>query len=261
MLTTATSSSAATGTVQFSVDGTNFGQPQTLQNNRAVSATPAFTTAGAHSVAASYSGDAVYNPASAPEVTVTVIGPSFTIASSTPALSFAAGATSGNTETITLTSVGGFAGTVALVCGGPGTGGSLPVTGALGTGGSVPATCSVNVPSVMLTSGGSATAIITIGSTATQAELRGVHPSIYAASAGLLAFLLSLLLLTQRRRRLPMLAGMLLLSLALMGASGCSSSSTSTQVAPSGTSGQFIFLVAGTSGALSANTTFTVTIH
>jgi len=265
-LTSATSSPAATGTVQFSVDGTNFGQPQTLHSNTASSVTPAFTTAGAHTVAASYSGDATYNPSSTPEVTITVIGQSFTLASSVPAITFAAGATSGNTETITLTSVGGFAGPVVLNCGGPGTGGSQPVSSQPVTAGSQPATCSINVPSITLTAGGTATVIVSIGSTATtMAQVRDTHRSIYTASAGLLAFLLSLLLFAQRRRRLPALAAMLLLALALplilTGASGCNNGSTPTPASVAGTSGQFVFMVTGTSAALSADTIFTVTIH
>jgi hypothetical protein len=260
-LTPATSSPVATGTIQFALDGANFGQPQTLHNNAASSVTPPFTTAGTHTLAAFYSGNAVYNPASAPELPITVIGPGFTITSSAAALTFAAGATSGNTETITLTSVGGFAGTVALSCSGPGTGGSQPVSSEPGTGGSLPASCSMNVPSVTLTSGGTATAIISIGSTAAQAELHGADNTIYAASAGMFALLLSLLLFA-RRRRLPALLAMLLLALALTGVSGCSSGNTSSsQAGTSGTSGQFVFTIAGTSAALSANTTFTVTIH
>ena len=262
-LTPATSSPAATGTIQFAMDGADFGQPQTIHNNSASGVTPPFTTAGTHTLAAFYSGDAVYEPSSAPELPITVIGPGFTITSSAPALTFAAGATTGNTETITLTSVGGFAGTVGLDCSGPGTGGSLPPFSEPGTDGSLPASCSMNVSSVTLTSGGTATAIISIGSTAAVAELRGTRNSIYAASAGLLAFLLSLLFFAQRHRRLPILAGMLLLALALTGASGCSSGSnnTSTNVGTPGTSGQFIFMITGASAALSANTTFTVTIH
>jgi hypothetical protein len=262
-LTPATSSPAATGTVQFAVDGTNFGQPQTLHNNSASSVTPAFTTAGAHNVAAFYSGDAVYNPASAPEVPITVTGPGFNIASSSPALTFAAGATSGNTETITLSSTGGFAGTVALICGGPGTGGSQPVTSAPSTGGASPqATCSINVQSITLTSGSTTAAILTVGSTAAVSQVRDARRSVYAAGAGLLAFLLSLLLFAQRRRRVPALTMVLLLGLVMLtGASGCSSGGASTPPGTPGTSGQFVFTVTGSSAALSASTTFTVTIH
>ena len=260
-LTPATSSPAATGTIQFALDGANFGQPQALHNNSASSVTPPFTTAGTHTLAAYYSGNAVYNPASAPELPITVIGPGFTIASSAPALTFAAGATSGNTETITLTSVGGFAGTIALACSGPGTGGSQPVSSTPGNGGSLPASCAMNVPSVTLTSGGTATAIITIGSTAAQAELRGARNSIYAATAGVLGFFLCLLPFARRSRQLPALAGLMLLALALSAATGCSSGSNTSSTSMSGTSGQFVFTITGTSAALSADTTFSVTVN
>ena len=256
----ASTAAAATGTIQFSVDGVNFGQPQTLVNNTASIVTPAFTTGGNHYVAAYYSGDAADNPATAPELTIAVMGAGFTLTPSAPALTFKAGATSGNTETITLTSFGGFSGAIAVVCGGPGTGGTGPVfsTGAAGNG--QPATCALNAPSVTVTSGGTGTTIITIGSTATMAEVREASHTIYAAGVGLLAFLLSLLLFAQRRRSLPALAGVLLLALALTGVSGCSTAAT-PNVPISATSGQFVFTITGTSGALSANTTFTVTIQ
>jgi subtilase family serine protease len=176
--------------------------------------------------------------------------PGFTLATSSAALDFTAGAISGNTETLTLTSVNGFAGTVALACSGPAPAGNLPPT------------CSINVQSLTLTSGGTATAIISIGSTAAQAHRREALPSVYAAGAGMLALLLSLLFFATHRRRPPALAGILLLALALTGASGCSSGgSTGTHVGTPGTSGQFTFTITGTSASLSANTTFSVIIQ
>jgi subtilase family serine protease len=268
-LTPATSSPTATGTIQFSVDGANYGLPQTLHNNTAASVTPSFTAAGTHTLAAFYSGDAVYNSSSAPELPITVIGQSFTIAASAPALTFAAGATSGNIETITLTSVGGFAGPVALTCSGPGTGGSGPVFSEPGTGPSgQPASCNLNVQTVTLTSGGTTTAIISIVSSATTVgQVREARRSVYAAgAAGLLAFLLSLLLFAKRNRSIPALAAMmLLLAVALTGASGCSGGGSNTPAQAGtgtpGTSGQFVFTIAGTSAKLSTTTTFTVSIQ
>ena len=48
------------GTVQFVVDGTNFGSPVTLSGGTATSASTTLLGAGSHTVEAQYSGDANY---------------------------------------------------------------------------------------------------------------------------------------------------------------------------------------------------------
>ena len=59
------------GTVQFSVDGAASGTPVAL-NNSAAQITTSFATAGAHSVAASYSGDATHQSSTSVPFKVTV---------------------------------------------------------------------------------------------------------------------------------------------------------------------------------------------
>ena len=54
------SSNAATGTVQFQIDGTNFGPPVPIANGSATSAGTSTLTAGTHNVAAVYNGDNQY---------------------------------------------------------------------------------------------------------------------------------------------------------------------------------------------------------
>src|SRR5439155_6084450 len=49
-----------TGTVQFLVDGANFGSPVTLAGGSATSPSTTTLTAGSHTVTASYLGDATY---------------------------------------------------------------------------------------------------------------------------------------------------------------------------------------------------------
>ncbi|MGB9234660.1 MAG: Ig-like domain-containing protein, partial [Terriglobales bacterium] len=51
-----------TGTVQFNVDGSAFGSPVTLASGSAASGSTSTLTAGTHTVAAAYSGDANYLP-------------------------------------------------------------------------------------------------------------------------------------------------------------------------------------------------------
>lgn len=76
--------------------------------------------------------------------------PTFTVVPATTSLTLAAGATTGNTDVITLTSVSGFAGSVALTC---------KVTTASGT---ASGTCSVSPTSVTLAAGGTGTSTLTV---------------------------------------------------------------------------------------------------
>jgi hypothetical protein len=50
----------ATGTVQFKIDGTNFGSPVTLSGGQAISGPTKTLTAGNHNITAVYSGDTTY---------------------------------------------------------------------------------------------------------------------------------------------------------------------------------------------------------
>ena len=53
-----------TGTVQFAVDGTNFGSAVTLSDGMATSPSDSTLSAGTHAVTATYSGDSNYNSSS-----------------------------------------------------------------------------------------------------------------------------------------------------------------------------------------------------
>jgi hypothetical protein len=55
---------APTGTVQFAVDGTNFGSPVTVSGGYAVSSATSSLSVGNHAVTAAYSGDSSYSPSS-----------------------------------------------------------------------------------------------------------------------------------------------------------------------------------------------------
>ena len=59
------SPSAATGTVQFQIDGTNFGGPVTLSGSKAVSGSTSSLSIGSHNITAVYSGDSTYGGSTA----------------------------------------------------------------------------------------------------------------------------------------------------------------------------------------------------
>jgi hypothetical protein len=59
------SPSAATGTVQFQIDGTNFGSPATLSGGKAVSGSTTTLSIGSHNITATYSGDSTYGSSTA----------------------------------------------------------------------------------------------------------------------------------------------------------------------------------------------------
>ena len=59
------SPSAATGTVQFQIDGTNFGSAVTLSGGKATSGATASLTVGSHNITAIYSGDGTYGSSTA----------------------------------------------------------------------------------------------------------------------------------------------------------------------------------------------------
>src|SRR5207249_4837454 len=66
--TASVSPSTATGTVQFKIDGNDFGSPVTLTNGTAASGSISSLTAGNHSVAAIYGGDNNYAGSSATQL-------------------------------------------------------------------------------------------------------------------------------------------------------------------------------------------------
>jgi hypothetical protein len=69
--TATVSPSSATGTIQFLINGTNFGSPVTLSGGKATLATSSLP-AGTDNMAASYSGNSSLNPSTSNSVTVTV---------------------------------------------------------------------------------------------------------------------------------------------------------------------------------------------
>ena len=113
----ASGTTAPTGSVSVSVDGTAVsGSPFTLTSNGTYVYTTSFSTAGSHSVAASYAGDSTFGSSSG-SATVNVQGTSsgtgtITLGASPSTLTVPQG--NAGTETITVTPGNGYTGTVML---------------------------------------------------------------------------------------------------------------------------------------------------
>jgi len=259
LTTAANSLDAPTGTVQFESNGVALGSPVALTNNSA-SSTLSLSTPGTYTLTAAYSGDTYYgaSTSSSVQVIVTPPPPSFTLSPASSSLSFVSGATTGNSDSIGLTSTSGFVGSVALSC-------SVSSSTA-----AFPPTCAVSPASSTLVANGTAAAIVTIASTAPQASAAFPFPHRsdrpLPAGIGVVWALLcgfGLLPTGQRRRKWLATLGVALLGL-LLPVEGCGSGPPT----PSRSSaGMYTVTVTGSgmsSGALSAstaNTTFSVTIQ
>ncbi len=105
-LTATVTGSGATGTVQFTDNGSNLGTAVALSNGTASFSTTALT-AGSHSLAANYSGDTTHQPSTSAAAYVSVLAPS------TTSLSLSASSiTIGQSVTVTAT-IGGSAASTA----------------------------------------------------------------------------------------------------------------------------------------------------
>ncbi len=181
---------------------------------------------------------------------------SFTLSPATTSISLSSGATSGNTQSISVVAGSGFSDTVALRC-------SISATTAY-----YQPSCSVNPASVTLSSGSTASAMVTINSTAavTVTQARGVTAGSLAGGGAVLALLL-FCVPAGKRRRLQLLAA-LVLSVGVLGSiSGCGSGGNVGSAGPStvvhSSAGTYTVTVSGTGSATgtTASTTFSVTIN
>ena len=78
-VTPTSGSGTPTGTVQFVIDGSNFGSVIALVNGGATSTAPATLSAGPHTITASYLGDADFTASTAAELTQTVARAKLTV--------------------------------------------------------------------------------------------------------------------------------------------------------------------------------------
>jgi pseudomonalisin len=228
----------------------------------AVSPAIPYNAAGNFSITAIYSGDGGFAVSQPGTLSLTVNNPGFSITAAPTSLSFTAGAVTGNTATLTYTSLGGFSGTINQAC-------LVAYNG--GTAIDTP-TCTYTAPSVTLPAGGTVTGTITIISIAPSgaggsAALRiggsgGPARPDPASLAGVAFGTLLLAFFTGRRRLRPNLWRSLSLAIviaaALASTSGCGGGGSSAPP-PSGSSpGPYTITLTSASGATSATPAATI---
>jgi hypothetical protein len=175
------SNGTPTGTVQFTIDGSNFGSPVTLSGGTATSLSDSTLTAGTHTITATYSGDNTYNGSSGllagGQVVQNQTGSSSTVVTSSANPSVY-GQSVTFTATITGSGNGTPTGTVQFQIDGNSIGGSVAVTTSRGittaslststlSAGTHPVTAVYNGDSHFTSSSGSASQTVNRASTST----------------------------------------------------------------------------------------------
>lgn len=254
---TTSSTSTPTGNVQFTVDNVAVGTAVPLSSGTATySLNTTSLSSGRHVVQATYAGDTTYagsKGAFALNIT-SATGADFTLTPSTATVTVASGKTAPGLV-FTVAAVNGFTG-------------SVQITASSAT--TFNAEYSFSTDPVVLTSTNtSGTTTLTLFAYASNAHAQGVslaHAAVgrkswYEAGAGTVLAALLLLVLPQRRRISALLA--LLLSIGVIGASGCASGlgggSIFQQNTPT-TPGTYNILVSATATVNGVSTTHTSTV-
>ena len=259
-----TSSTAATGSVQFYSNGAPLGSAVAVSGGKASTLLQQFTAAGTYAITATYSGDTNNGTSTSSPLNfvVTVATPLTLAATATPTtLTLVAGATNGNTSNIAVTTTSSYYGTVALTC-------AVTYNGGTAT---FPPACSLAPASLTFTGGLSSTSVLTLTTTlphAVQTPGQSVrNGTLFAPLRGIsFAALLLVLLPAKRRRKFGLLAvlPLLLLGGGMIAMTGCGSGgSPTTPVTPVGTSkGAYTVSVTATPGAgAAATTSVTLTVQ
>jgi subtilase family serine protease len=247
---------AASGTVQFVIDGTDAGSAAAIANGTATYATRTLSL-GPHSVLAIYSGDANYSTSTSATITETVVN-GFTVSGAAVAIS--APGVSGS-STITVVPGTGFTGMVSLTC--------APPAG-------VEIACSFGSTTPVTISGtSSGTATMTVTTTAPHALARS-NPRADArprdrmgwwmGSGGAFFAGFFMIGLPSRRRRSTAILG-LLFSVCLAVGVGCGGGSGSSgggggaQTDPGTPANSYTVVVTGTSGSITTTANVAVTVQ
>jgi hypothetical protein len=247
-----------TGPVTFTTAGVTIGTVKqvTLASGDTATATITVTTAaslgfvaGTDTITATYGGDS-YNATSSGTTTVAVTNPGITVAATNMTISSASPGNTG-TSTITLTSTGGYTGTVNLVASGPST---LNVDGTFGS------------SSIPLAVGGTATTTLTIETVAASGNLRkGPAGNVRKTSAqiavagGTVAGCLLLLLIPGIRRKRWPVALVMLVFLSVGAGLGCGGGTGGGT--PAGTYTVTVSAADSSNANITGSTTFTLTIN
>jgi subtilase family serine protease len=246
---------AATGTVQFVVDGTNVGSAAAIANGTATYSTTTLSL-GAHSVLAIYSGDTNYSTSTSAAITETIVN-GFAVSGAAVTISAPGGT---GTSTLTVVPGTGFTGMVSLTC--------APPAG-------VEITCSFGSTTPVTISGtSSGTATMTVTTTAPHALARS-SPTADARPRGRMGWMAGsggalfagffMIGLPSRRRRWMAIVG-LLFSVCLAVGVGCGGGSSSgggggAQTDPGTPANSYTVVVTGTSGGITTTANVAVTVQ
>jgi len=247
----ASGAAAPTGSVTLA-SGSEYIATQSLSNGSTSFKIAAGTlSTGSNSLTATYDGDGVYGAANG---TTTVTVSAVAIASPVPP-AVAAGASTTATATVTAGST--YSGTLNLAC-------SLTSSP---TGAQNAPTCSLSPASVIIKSGGNATTVLTVKTTASttsaMAQPSGVKLPWLGGGGTALAILLMFGIPSRRRRWMSMLVVLAMVALAGVVGCGGSKSSTTPTVVPGTTSGTYTFTITGTDSTnakIATSTNVTVSV-
>jgi hypothetical protein len=251
---------AATGTMTLTTPG--YASPvTTLVSGSVIFTIPANSLPqGADTFTAAYSGDLYYGNGSG-SVTVTVAAPTQpSVSLKGTNVTVTAGATTGNTSTITVTPSLGFTGAVAL---------TYALINSPANAVNPPTFSFGSTSPVAITGTAAGTGILTVstsastGPTCASALQRPPRAPWYATAGAALACLV-LFGIPGRRGRGRRIVGLILLFIALTGgvmACGGGMASCPNVVSPGTTAGNYTVTVTGTSGAITASSTVTITVN
>jgi hypothetical protein len=193
------------------------------------------------------------------DVTVsTAVAAGFTLTANPSSLSLAAGATSGNTTSITVTPSGGFSGTVNFTC---------AVTTAPAGANDSP---SCSAPAANVTGSGAATATLTVATTATTTSAsHNPLNKFFAASGGVVMAGLLLFGIPARRRKWRSILLILVFAGIAGFGIGCGSGGSGGggggggggTTVPGTTAGAYVLTLTGTSGSMTETTTVNLTVN
>jgi hypothetical protein len=255
---TGATSGTLTGPVTFTTGGTTIGTVKQVTIGSGTTATASLTVnaatslgfvAGTDTITATYGGDQ-YNATSSGTTSATVTNPSITVTATNVTINSPNPGNSG-TSTITLTSTGGYAGTADL-------------TATISTSGNINGT--ISPTSVALTSGGTATATLTITTAAAGGNLqKGIGGNLrksagrIAAAGGTAAGCILLLLIPGIRRKKWPVALALLVFLSVGAGLGCGGGTGGG--VPSGTYTVTVTATDSSNQNITGSGNFTVTIN
>ncbi len=247
-------SGQSTPTGSLTLAGGSYSSQQSLSSGAATFSIPAGAlSAGSNSLTASYSGDATYAAASG--TTTVTVAPVLVTAPNPSAVAPGASATA----TATFSAGSGYSGTMNLAC----------ALTASPTGAQSLPTCSLSPASITIASGGTATATLTVNTTAASGGSALLSPEsrTWKAWSGGGVLALALLFGVPSRRRRKALMMVALLGAIVGGMVGCGaggSTKTSPPIIPATTAGSYTFSLTGTDASnakITASTNITVTVQ